>query len=290
VTLSPEKPPGVELMVRFASPRLRWLLAASLLLGSLTGAAAPATAADAELLKDIAPTGKLRVAIAVAPTPSAFWATKDAAGEVRGVTVELGRVMATALDVPATFVVFASSGEIVKAEAANKWDVTFVPVDAARKLDVDFGAPYHVLQSTYLAGPNSVVKDLAEANAAGVRIAGVADTATFRASMASSPQATHMTVANVDAALVLIAEGKADLVALSRESLGGLAGKMPGARVLDGAFLNSTTAVAVPKGRARARLFVTTFIEQAKADGTVRRALDQVGLAKSVVAPAGMAP
>jgi polar amino acid transport system substrate-binding protein len=276
-------------MVQVASPRSR-PVAAFVLLASLIGGVAPVTAADAELLKDIAPTGKLRIAVAVAPTPSAFWATKDAAGEVRGVTIELGRAMATALDVPATFVVFASSGEIVKAEAANKWDVTFVPVDAARKLDVDFGAPYHVLQSTYLAGPNSAVRDLAAANAAGVRIAGVADTATFRASLASSPNATHMTVANVDAALVLIAEGKADLVALSRESLGGLASKMPGARVMDGAFLNSTTAVAVPKGRARARAFVTTFIEQAKVDGTVRRALDQVGLAKSVVAPAGMAP
>jgi polar amino acid transport system substrate-binding protein len=65
---------------------------------------------------------------------------------------------------------------------------------------------------------------------------------------------------------------------------------MPGARVLDGGFLNSTTAVAVPKGRAKARAFVAEFIEQVKADGTVRRALDQLGLTKSVVAPAGMAP
>lgn len=48
--------------------------------------------------------------------------------------------------------------------------------------------------------------------------------------------------------------------------------------------------MAVPKGRPRARVFVAEFIEQAKADGTVRRALDQLGLTKSVMAPAGMAP
>jgi polar amino acid transport system substrate-binding protein len=249
-----------------------------------------ALAADADLIKDIAPTGKLRVAIAVAPTPSAFWSTQDASGEIRGVPLELGRAMATKLDVPVTFIVFLSSGEIVKAQGADKWDVTFVPVDAARKLDIDFGAPYHLLQSTYLAGPKSTVQTLAEANASGVRVIGVADTATFRASQAASPKATHTTVANVDDAIRLIAEGQGDLVALSRESLGGLVGKMPGARVLDGAFLNSTTAVAVPKGRARARTFVSEFIEQAKADGTVRRALDQLGLTKSVVAPAGLAP
>jgi polar amino acid transport system substrate-binding protein len=250
-----------------------------------------ANATDSELLRELVPTGKLRVAIAIAPTPSAFWATRVAAtGEQQGVTIELGRAMATQLGVPATFVVFPSSGEIVKAEAANTWDVTFVPVDDARKRDIDFGAPYHILQSTYLAGPQSTVPTLAAANASGVRIAGVADTATFRASVAASPLATHVTVANVDAALVLIADGRADLVALSRESLGGLAVKMPGARVLDGAFLNSTTAVAVPKGRPRARQFVTDFIEQAKINGTVRRALDQLGLSRSVVAPVGMSP
>jgi polar amino acid transport system substrate-binding protein len=256
-------------------------------LGAFNGA----LGADADLLREIAPTGKLRIAIAVAPAPSAFWATKDNAnGEVRGVTLELGRAMATKLDVAATFVAFASSGEIVKAEAENKWDVTFLPVDDARKRDVDFGAPYHILQSTYLVGPRATVVTLASANAPGVRIAGVADTATFRASQASSPQATHITVASVDAALALIADDKADLVALSRESLAGLAAKLPGARVLDGAFLNSTTAVAVPKGRILARRFVTEFIEQAKADGTVRRTLDQLGLTQSIVAPAGLAP
>jgi polar amino acid transport system substrate-binding protein len=280
---------GLQVIAKQVSRRrLPWLVLGAV--ASLSGAGSPVSAADADLLNEIAPTGKLRVAIAVAPTPSAFWSTKDASGETRGVPLELGRAMATKLGVPATFVVFPSSGEIVKAQAADTWDVTFVPVDAVRKLDIDFAAPYHVLQSTYLAGPRSTVQNLVEANNAGVRVLGVADTATFRASQVSSPKATHITVANVDEALVLIAEGKGDLVALSRESLGGLVSKMPGARVLDGAFLNSTTAVAVPKGRARARAFVAEFIEQAKADGTVRRALDQLGLTKSVVAPAGMAP
>ena len=273
---------------RCAAVKLAGLVLGLCALAELVGAA---SAADADLLREIAPTGKIRVAVAVAPTPSAFWATKDATtGELRGVTLELGRALATKLDLPVSFVVFASSGEIVKAEAANTWDVTFVPVDAARKRDIDFGAPYHVLQSTYLAGPQSRVQTLADANAPGVRVLGVADTATFRASQAASPQATHTTVANVDEAIRLIAEGQGDLVALSRESLGGLVGKVPGARVLAGAFLNSTTAVAVPKGRPIARAYVAEFIEQAKADGTVRRALDQLGLTKSVVAPVGMVP
>ena len=82
--------------------------------------------------------------------------------------------------------------------------------------------------------------------------------------------------------------GKLDAIALSRESVGGLVDALPGSRVLEEAFLNSTTAVAVPKNKPAARAFVTDFIEEAKASGLVRRALDAMGLKSSQVAPAGM--
>ena len=58
--------------------------------------------------------------------------------------------------------------------------------------------------------------------------------------------------------------------------------------MLDGGFLNSTTAVAVPR-TSRPRLpTVTAFIEEAKGSGLIRRALDAMGLKTSQVAPVGM--
>jgi len=51
--------------------------------------------AKADVMKELVPTGKLRVAIAVAPAPSALYAVRDGTtGEYRGVTVELGSAMA----------------------------------------------------------------------------------------------------------------------------------------------------------------------------------------------------
>jgi polar amino acid transport system substrate-binding protein len=123
-----------------------------------------------------------------------------------------------------------------------------------------------------------------------VRIAGAAGTATFRASNKASPQATHLALAGVDAAVEAMRSGQADAIALSRESLTGLAAKIPGSRVLDGGFLNSTTAAAVPKGHGEALAYVSAFVEEAKASGMVRRALDDMGLTSSQVAPAGMKP
>ncbi|MCC6888635.1 MAG: transporter substrate-binding domain-containing protein [Hyphomicrobiales bacterium] len=239
--------------------------------------------------QELAPTGKLRVAIAVGPSASALWTVRDAAsGRPKGVPVELGTALAKRLGMPLQLVEYASSGEIVAARDSNAWDVTFVPVDDERKATIDFGAPYHLLQSTYLVAPGSTIRILADANRAGVRIAIVEGTATGRASLAASPNATTVKVKNPDEAVALMKGGQIDAIALSRESVGGLTDALPGSRVLDQAFLNSTTAVAVPKGRAAARAYVTAFIEEAKAEGLVRRALDTMGLTSSQVAPVGM--
>ena len=248
--------------------------------------ATPARSDDAAAKRELTPNGKLRVAIAVGPAPSALYTVKDGAG-YRGVTIVLGTALAQKLGVPVEWVPHLATGEIQASAAKGTWDVTFMPVDEERKKFVDFGNAYHLLQSTYLVAPSSKINSVAEANAPGVRIAGAA---TFRASNKASPQATHLSLAGVDAAVEAMRSGQADAIALSRESLTGLMAKIPGSRVLDGGFLNSTTAVAVPKGHAEALAYVSAFVEEAKASGIVRRALDEMGLKSSQVAPAGMKP
>jgi polar amino acid transport system substrate-binding protein len=243
---------------------------------------------DAAVMQQLCPTGKLRIAVAVAPSPSAQFAIK-VGDEIRGVAIILGRALAKKLGVEADVIAHSSSGEIQNSSADNKWDVAFLPVDAERKKFVDFGNAYHLLQSTFLVAPGSAMQSVKDADAAGIGIGGVANTATFRAAMTSTPKATHIEFKGVDLATQAMLEGRIQAIALSRESLGGLAAKVPGSRVLDDAFLNSTTSVCIPKGKPAALAYVTEFIEGAKASGLVRQAFDEMGLASSIVAPAGMA-
>jgi polar amino acid transport system substrate-binding protein len=247
--------------------------------------------ARADVMKELVPTGKLRVAIAIAPSPSALYAVKDAStGKFRGVTVDLGSALANKLGVPVEFVPHLASGEIQNSAASGKWDVTFMPVDDERRKFVDFGNAYHLLQSTYLVAPGSKIMTVDEANAPGVRIGGAANTATFRAAQRTAPKATFVSFPGVDAATAAMKAGEIDCIALSRESLTGLAPKIPGSRILDGGFLNSSTAVAVPKGKPDALAYVSQFVEEAKASGLVRKSLDAMNLQNSQVAPAGMKP
>jgi polar amino acid transport system substrate-binding protein len=255
------------------------LVAALLMTGNAMG--------DDAVLKELAPTGKLRVAIAVGPSPSALFTVRDVGGRPRGVPVTLGVALAKKLGVPVEFVEYLASGEITENADEDAWDVTFMPYDAERAKKVEPGPAYHMLQSTYLVAPGSAIKNLTEVDRSGVRVAGVDNTATFRAARASLKSATTIPVRGVNDAVELMRTGQADAIGLSRESLSGLVSKLPGARILDGGFLNSVTAVWVPKGKPAALAYVSEFLEEAKASGLVRRAFDDIGLKDAVIAPAG---
>ena len=91
---------------------------AGLVLGALIMMAVPALA---DALKDeIAPTGKLRVAIAISPAGGAFWSTRNEAGGYAGVPVDLGKAMAARLGIPVEYVTHNNSGQIVDAVWRNR--------------------------------------------------------------------------------------------------------------------------------------------------------------------------
>src|SRR6201989_706758 len=138
-----------------------------LVLGVSMMMAAPALA---DSLKDeIAPTGKLRVAIAISPAGGAFWSTKTEAGYA-GVPVDLGKVMPAELGVPVEYVVHQNSGQITDAAGKGTWDVTFLPKDPERETRMTFGPIYEVADATYIVKPGSTVTDFTSLDQAGVKV------------------------------------------------------------------------------------------------------------------------
>jgi polar amino acid transport system substrate-binding protein len=258
------------------------LLAAALAMGG-------ARADDAAAKKELAPTGKLRVGIAVAPLPGAGNVARDGTG-YKGVAIDLGTELAGKLGVAVEFVPYPHSGALTDAAATGAWDVAFIPVDAQRKKKVDFGSAHIVLQSTFLVGPGSKIASLADVDKAGVRVAGVENTATARAAAAWLKSVKIALAKNADELFELLKTGKADAIALSRESLTQMSAKLPGSRVLDGAFLNSYVAIAVPKGKPAGLAYASAFVDAAIASGSVRRALDKIGMQTSTVAAPGTRP
>jgi polar amino acid transport system substrate-binding protein len=237
-------------------------------------------AARAELL----PTGVLRIAIAVGAARSALWTALDDTGKPAGITVDLGNALGARLQVPYELVVHSSSGHIVELVDSNAWDVTFVPVDAERKTKMDFGPDYYLGDSTYLVHADSQIHKVADMDREDLTIAGVEGTATLRSARRTS-KAKVLGLSKVSEALELFEKREADAIALGRESLQSLT--LPNTRILPDHFHATGTAVAVPKGRPLALAVVSAFIEEAKADGTLRASFDRYGMEKVDVAPIG---
>ncbi len=237
------------------------------------------------MTKELASSGKLRVGVVVAPAMSAFFVTRNAAGQPRGVTVDLGAALAERLGVPVEFVVAPNSGEVTDAISTGAIDVTFMPVDEERKKRVEFGPAYFVVESTYLVTAGSGIKTLAEVDRPGVRVVGIANTTTIRSAGRALKNTTVVAATSVDEAIDMLRAGQSDALALSHDSLPPLAAGLPGSRILDGGFQQTVIAIAVPKNRPQALATVTAFMEDAKASGLVRRALDAAGFKDAAVAP-----
>jgi polar amino acid transport system substrate-binding protein len=236
----------------------------------------------------LAPTGSLRVAVAVGSANSAVWTRRDAeAGEPRGPTVDLARHIAERLGVPLTLIECASSGEIIETASSGTWDVSFAPVDAERKKLVDFGPNYFLGESTYMVPDGSRIATIEDVDQVGVRVVGVEDTATIRSSRKTLTRTTAVGVAELDRALAMFRSGEVDALALGRESLQSILSQFPGARMLDGHFHAAGVAVAVPKGNVRALNAVSHLLEEMKRDGTLRRIFDTHNMTNAAVAPLG---
>ena len=256
-------------------------------LALLVGATGSVVAAD-ELssARDIAPTGSLRVAVAVGPAASTFWATRDpASGQPRGVTVELAKAAAAKLRVPLKLVEYQNSGEIAGAAAKDAWDISFMPADAEREKFVDQGPPYVVYESTYLVRAGSDIKAIADVDRPGIRVGVIEGTATSRTVARSLKRASLSTFPKPEAAAELLGKGQLDALAMGTEALVDLAKGLPGTRVLDEPVQSTGVVVTVPKNRAVTRDWAARFVEDAKADGTVRRAFDSAGFVTVAVAP-----
>jgi len=251
----------------------------------LAAAASVAACAPLGAVRELAPTGKLRFGVVAAPEGSTFFVTKEAAGEPRGVTVDLALELGRRLGVPVEFTIAPNSGLITDALAAEKIDAAFMPVDDERRKRVEFGPAYAMGRNTYLVSAASGIRTMAEVDQPDVRVVAISGTTTIRTAQRVLKSAKVFAAPSVEEALGALRTGKAEAFALSHDTLAALAPRVAGSKILEGDFNKLFVAIAVPKNRPAALAYVTEFMEDAKRSGLVRRAFDDSGFKSAEVAP-----
>jgi polar amino acid transport system substrate-binding protein len=248
------------------------------------GAMMMAIPAQANGLKDdIAPTGKLRVALGISAAGGAFWCTKTESGGYAGVPVDLGKALAEQIGVPVEYVAYPNSGQVTDAAGKGAWDVTFLPQDPERETKMSFGPVYEVADATYIVKAGSAVTDFASLDQPDVKVVAVNNTTTMRGAQAHLKNVRVTGYQTYDEIFSLLKNGEVDAFALSRDQLNAMAKKIPGTKVLDETFKKTVTAIAVPLNHPQALAFVTKFMTEAASDGTLRKAYDNNGLKDSPI-------
>ena len=239
----------------------RTLCAASAL--ALAGCAAPGPASTpppAAAIADLSSSGKLRAAINFG---NPILATRSASGEPQGVSVDLAREAARRLGVPLELVLFNSAGNVVEAVKARQVDLAFVAIDPVRAADMEYTAPYVVIEGSYLVRNDSPLRRNEDVDRAGTRV-----------------------VVGRGSAYDLFLAEKLDVAAGVKQQLEADAQRVGGVRLLPGRFMVIEQAMGVPKGRTAAQAWLSGFIEEMKASGFVTQGLQRHQIQGAAVAPA----
>jgi polar amino acid transport system substrate-binding protein len=246
---------------------MRRLVALAVLCAAALTTAAQ-TAPSKQAIRELAPTGRLRVAINYVNTVIAH---PDAGGgEPQGISADLARELARRLGVPIEYVIYEGAGREFHAADHDRWDIGFFAINPERAKDVDFTSPYIDFAGGYMVRQDSPVRTLADVDKPGVRIAvgkgSVYDL--FLTGTLEHAELVRITPASLDNVVRTFAREHLDVAAFIRLPLLGYAKTHPEMRIIHGGFMDIEQAIASPRGHGAAGLaYLRTFVGEAKMNG-----------------------
>ena len=234
------------------------VLAAAMIFAGSLAALAQATGPNArgsnvtpvppDVVKELAPTGKLRAALNLGNGVLVQGPPQDP----RGVTVDLSRELGKRLGVP-----------------------------------VEFTAPYVLIEGTYMVLKDSPLKVVADVDRPGVRIAVGVGSAydLFLTRNLKNATLVRAKTGGGRAMIDLFLDEKLEAAAGVKQPLVEYAKTDPRVRVMDGRFQVIEQAMGTPKGRSAAAKYLRAFVEEMKASGFVADALKRSNQPDAEVAP-----
>ena len=234
---------------------------------------------------DLVQAGKIRLALFLPQ-----YGNDAATGEIRGagtglVAVELVRALATRIGVEMQVIGYPAPAKAVEGLKAHECDLAFPGIEPSRAAEVDFTPAVVQFDYTYLVPAGSAVASVKDADQPGIRIAVVRSHASTMTLTRIVKHAELVGADVPDEAFGLLRGGKVHLFAAPREVLMDYAATLPGSRVLADAYGVNNIGVAIAKGSPGRLAYFSEFMEEAKASGLVRGAIERSNLPTFRVAP-----
>ena len=231
-----------------------------------------------DVLKDLAPTGTLRASINLGNIVLAQ-GTPD---NPTGVTPELARELGKRLGVPVSLTAFDAAGKAFEAMKAGKVDIVFLAIEPVRAAEIEFAAPYVIIEGVYMVRQDSPLKIPADVDKPGIRV-GVNKASAYDLFLTRTLKNASL-VRSEDGAKLFI-DQKLDAAGGVKQALQKFAAGRSDVRLMDQRFMEIQQAMGTAKGRLAGAAYLRSFIEEMKASGFVADALKRSGQHDAAVAP-----
>ena len=246
----------------------------------IAGCTGMATAPSQEVRQALAPTGKLRVGLYLGgPTSIIRGATPD---ESKGVGFDLGKELARRIGVPFDPVVYPNPGGVIGGLKSGEWDIAFLALSPDRMGVLDFTAPFLVIEHGYLVPAASPISTMAAVDRPGIRIGAPQGGSVNAILVRTIKDATVIPSPGLAVGADMLKSGKVDVFAANKANLFEISDRLPGSRVLDGRIGVDEITIALPKGREAGLAYVQKYLEEAKSEGIVKKAVQRAGLRGAV--------
>lgn len=236
-----------------------------------------------ELLKELAPTGKLRASINLGNSVLAQ-GTPDAP---RGVSVDIANEFARRTGLSIEFICWPAAKPSFDTVKAGNADIGFLAHEPARAAEVDFTAPYVEIEGAYMVRKESPLQSIEEVDRPGNRISVGPGSAydLYLTRTLKHAQLVRAPVGGGSANIEMFLKDNLEVCANVRQPLVAWAEKDNSVRLLPGRFMVIGQAMAIPKGRPNALTYVKSVLEDLKASGFVAEGLKRSNQVASVAPP-----
>jgi polar amino acid transport system substrate-binding protein len=239
---------------------------------------------NVDVIKELAPTGRLRAGINMSNT--LLVTGKTASGDPVGVAPDMARYVADHLGVPVQYVRFSNPGALADAAESNAWDIGLIGAEPQRAEKIEFSPPYVQIEATYLVQPGSTLHSVADVDAEGVSIVTMARAAYGLWLERNIQRATLLRAENNDQSFERFVAEKVDALAGLRSRLLSDAARVPDSRILDGYFMVVNQAIGTKRNNSVSAAFLRDVVEEAKRSGLVAELIARHKVQALSVAPA----
>ena len=219
--------------------------------------------------KDIAKNGVMRVAINTGNR--ALVQLEE--GVLKGVSPALAQRLAREMGVKVELVIYSGAGKVFEDADHDKWDVSFLAIDAKRAEKVAFTRPYTTIEATYAVRSNSNIEDIEDVDNEGISVLTALGSAYDLHLTDNLRHARLERFGTPSESFEAFRGGRCDAVAGVRESLTAFFGDDPMVRILPGVLTSVEQAMVLPNPNNPMIAALDDFVARMIEEGFVTQAI-----------------